>query len=414
MSRSAGLILVAALVFAAAPAVAQQDIHVSKKVKNFNFNPRAAVNPTNGDVLVTWTEIKPGDSSYSQVWAALLQRKNGTFKLRKARRVSPSAGYHGNARPTWVPANKEYLVVWDTRRVATEPSDVLGRVVNKKGKPKGSALTLVGDGNTNYGPVPVLGSSGDVERVNYARNAPARSTAAVSAQYLEQLVQDYLPLANPGLIVTREAEFTGIEESLSFEECSLLFVQEGLPPDSSVHLLLVRDGAAVAALDFPGSRMFLGNLNSAFGNGSVHNYEPAAERARWFSFEISDDCTHLRLKGDPIVEFEGDSAALFGAAPVELRVRRREPAAQRLEQFTTAWADGTTTYQGSSADDGTTGPAAELFDHGGRLRDLRLDRVADDDSPFRLGADDVDMLLLWVAGGAGTSQEIHAHLFTAR
>ena len=115
----------------AVPAGAAQDIRGSKKAKNFNFGVTTAVDPESGAILVVWTELKPADSSYARVWAALLKRKkNGTYKRKRDVPVSPKRGYHINAHVAWVKEAKTRSVcsgvipmpVSDTAKVISSSS----------------------------------------------------------------------------------------------------------------------------------------------------------------------------------------------------------------------------------------------------------------------------------------------------
>ena len=146
--RPALLLLLLAI---ALPADAQ-DIFISKKVRSFNFNPHAAVS-AKGDALVTWTELDLSDSTYSQIWAALLKKTKNGFKLRAARRVSDLGTYNTNARPVWSERDKQFLIVWDTRRVPNQPSSILGRAAKKNGKPTGKVIEIIAGGEENFGPV---------------------------------------------------------------------------------------------------------------------------------------------------------------------------------------------------------------------------------------------------------------------
>ena len=137
-----------------APVGHADHVLVSRGVQGLNFGPTAAVNALTGDVLVVWTQQFLADSTRSQVWASLLKRKpNGTFrKPKKPRRISPSQGFHSNAKVAWLPARRAFFGVWDTRRIPGAASRILGRRINANGRVGGGTKTLVSDGRENFNP----------------------------------------------------------------------------------------------------------------------------------------------------------------------------------------------------------------------------------------------------------------------
>ena len=178
-----------------------QDVFVSKKVGNFNFGSRAAVNSNNGDVLVTWIELRLSDSTYSQVWGALLKRKaSGAYKLKKPKRLSPKQGYHTNVKATWIPQIKQFVAAWDTRRIPTQPSDIIARLISKKGKPQEKAVTLVSDGDTNHSPL--VAAVSEAEQTQRGAFGGAVANVFWHSTDGDRVVVNYMHLsANRSLIV---------------------------------------------------------------------------------------------------------------------------------------------------------------------------------------------------------------------
>ena len=184
------------LVLSTGPAIADQDLLVSKKVTRINQLPHLVVNPNNGDLLIVWSQSDPNnDLNYGRVWAALVKRTaSGKYKVRKPRMISPDSGYHFNGRAVWVPGKEEFFIVWDDYNplffTNAGPTSIWGRRIKaKSGKPMGKAIELISDENINFAPLitaDLVDGKPDV-RLYYSRfpaiaTLPAKnfSTSAVS------------------------------------------------------------------------------------------------------------------------------------------------------------------------------------------------------------------------------------------
>ncbi len=254
-----------------------QDLWISKKVKSFNFDPRAAVN-SRGDVLITWTELDLSDSTYSQIWAVLLKKSKNGFKRRKPRRVSDLGTYNTGARPTWSERDKSFLLVWDTRRTAGTPSSILGRAARKNGKPTGKVFEIVADGEENFGASIVAQADSSRPLALYYSRATNPAKATGSEEFFVDFVEN-LFLNGFGQPPDIPAQFGGagkqvagikavypINEVGADTDCKVVITQEGTPPNSTVRVLLVIDGVAVGGQ----RRLTGGSLVAAHvGDGST-------------------------------------------------------------------------------------------------------------------------------------------------
>lgn len=133
---------------------ADQEIYVSKGVKGFNIIPRVAVHTERGDIMVVWTNQEPGTTNLKVYARWLKQKKNGKYKMKKARLISSSDGWNANAQVVFVPWKNQYFVFWDTYNYfnGLVSGEILGRRVNKRGKGKGPIKTLVSDSRSNNWP----------------------------------------------------------------------------------------------------------------------------------------------------------------------------------------------------------------------------------------------------------------------
>lgn len=150
------VIIFSTLVVYAAPL--KKDLTVSKGVSGWNVIPRMAVNQDSGDILVTWTQQIVGTKNV-RIWVRLLKRKDdGNYVLKPARMASASTGWNANSHVVYVPWKNRYVVFWDTFDFTQglAKSQIKARMVNTKGKPVKSVITVVDDNRANNWPRAVV------------------------------------------------------------------------------------------------------------------------------------------------------------------------------------------------------------------------------------------------------------------
>ena len=151
------LALAAALsLLLATVAIGDQDLRLTKKLKDISTTARIAIGP-DGNILVAFTQLKINDGSFGRVWVVLLKLlPDGTYKVKKAQMLSADSGWHGRAYPAYISDIGRFLVVWDTAdpTVALPASKIMARWVKRTtGKAIGAAFALNDDKGMNVNPV---------------------------------------------------------------------------------------------------------------------------------------------------------------------------------------------------------------------------------------------------------------------
>ena len=133
-----------------------EDFCVSRDIGGLNTDPRFAVEPEHGGVLVVWTQRDADDASYSRIWSALLRRTiSGQYHSVEQRPLSDAARYNARPFPVYLPDRKCFLVVWDQADPAKPFSSgsIQGLLIGADGIPKGGVFTVLTDANRNEYPV---------------------------------------------------------------------------------------------------------------------------------------------------------------------------------------------------------------------------------------------------------------------
>jgi hypothetical protein len=154
-SRAYPVLLAAVLFLFCTVAHANDSVRLTRKVDLVPTDQRIAYCPENGTILVTFTQFDVDDPNFARVWAVLMVPKNdGTYKAKRARMISPDAGWHGRARPIYVADRGQFLIVWDNGGTSgAAASQIFGRWVRvSNGKPKGGAFKII-EGQRNVFPM---------------------------------------------------------------------------------------------------------------------------------------------------------------------------------------------------------------------------------------------------------------------
>lgn len=135
-------------------ASAAQDLLVSTRVVGFNQLPTVATDPTTGNIFVAWARLTAAATT-SEVWGTLLKwSASGKYTVKKAFRLSKGNGFNTNPSVAWLPKRKRFFVAWDTAPIFLRKSQILGRLINRKGlRPQGGVKTIVSGSFFNQLPI---------------------------------------------------------------------------------------------------------------------------------------------------------------------------------------------------------------------------------------------------------------------
>ena len=139
------VVCVAVVIVTAGIAVAEdQDFSISKSITQLNRIPKPSIAP-NGDVLIVW-ESGPYQSSGSAAhYTALCQlRKNGMYKVKKARMLANASRTFGSFDIAHNPEDGSWLVVWYETE-GSQDFEIFSCRFIAKGKPKGGQNIIIRD-----------------------------------------------------------------------------------------------------------------------------------------------------------------------------------------------------------------------------------------------------------------------------
>lgn len=404
--------------------IAAQDLLVSKKVRGFNFNARAAANDR-GDVLVTWTEGDFSDSEYSQIWGALLKRTKAGFKVRKPRRLSDLGVYNVNARPVWSRRDRQFLVVWDTFGLTGTAGSILGRITKKNGKPTGTVIVIVDDGNGNFAPVLVVpDDKSEPLQLMSSRVATARASTGPDGGLIEQN-EDEISIVGWTLQLLSQAP---VEVGTFYEadtivdvieswfvagidpgdhDCSYLLVGEGTAPNTKLYIQLVRGGQVRAQI----------RLRDASATGAI--YVPEDETVVVHGIDTRTGAPFrwsaiMRCEFDVIglvtfEELEQSDRSWTGDAALHATVAVSEAGNRQLAGEEWVYVDDAGVMKVAAVEDnGLAGPR-ELLDTG---EDTFIRALAPTVAGSVARVVGPEVLVLWTRPSGNESQEIRAYFFT--
>jgi hypothetical protein len=187
MPRGITFLSLALAVFVFAPCPAggdDRDFSISRDFKDYNRQPRVAVNAKTGDVLVAWLLTDSDDSGITKVYSVLcLLEDDGDFVPQVPMLISDTNTEPEYFHVAYNPQKNNYVIVWDASTKGDDDKKALfARLVNASGKPARKINMLKG-GEQNYrSPV-----------IQYTPWTASRPPAA-KGYYL--LVYEYFPM-NP-------------------------------------------------------------------------------------------------------------------------------------------------------------------------------------------------------------------------
>lgn len=134
-------------------------------------NDHVAIAFTNdGSVaLVVVGRSDDADGDFGEVHGVLLKRKKGSFVVKKQFLISVGGATAGRPDVAWDESSGKFIAVWDS--VQSEAMNqvnagkIMARLVTKKGKPKGAAITVVNSNNNDTDAI--------LAPLNQPGNAPA-------------------------------------------------------------------------------------------------------------------------------------------------------------------------------------------------------------------------------------------------
>lgn len=140
------LVLLLSVFVISSNAAVEQEFEISKNLDGLNQQPRLAINTQTGDALVIWNHHTAGNTTDFSIYMAYCKRKsNGSYKVSKARMVSPSNHRCQFADVAYNPEDNSYMVVWSAflnTPETTAEAELYSRKISASGKVKGTARNI--------------------------------------------------------------------------------------------------------------------------------------------------------------------------------------------------------------------------------------------------------------------------------
>ncbi len=408
---------------------ATQDLLVSTRVVGFNRLPTVATDPATGNVFVAWARLTAAATT-SEVWGTLLKRSaSGKYTVKKAFRLSKGNGFNTNPSVAWLPKRKRFFVAWDTAPIFLRKSQILGRLINRKGlRPQGGVKTIVSGNFFNQLPIVTASVVDGVQevRIFYTRAPNATGVFIGQPAGVDNVKQKVVSqkLKNATLRARGNADVHVSSNNLP-EGASVLFWDGASPFECGV--LLVREIGTGRQIWF--LKLVL--------NGKVRATQRLGEATSIKVIEVGNTDDGLKFDLLQVGLDQIATVTTFEVDKKSIKLKKKEVILLRDDTFSAqvviasiflpeadtsraGAGGGVSVYAVTAESDGwvrsrkfnqngkltRVGDPVELFEPGNAIQSL-------DAVDLPAGGRGPDAAVVWTKAISPTRQEIHAHVFTA-